>query len=226
MNRNKVSPLLSISTALALTLSLEGCGDSFPDQVSGQPAGAVQAISDPIVDILRDGVDESLEGAAPAVAAEYLLTFSETSNAATTRFTRKPSSEIIAILQPNAATRTSFRLNILNKSRAGAADFPFLDLQFGQGNSQPLAVGTRLSANSNSSGPRAQLVYGETFQPPRLKLFVSQSGQITVTGLTPGAGQSGSIRLRFDNVVMTPRASGPNTASGSFTVNGEASFTF
>lgn len=209
-----------------ISLSLVGCGDSIQNPISGQPVGVVGTASDPVIDILGDGVDESLEGTAPAVDSQYQLTFTGTSNAQVSVFSKLPNSQITALLQPNSATATGFRVNILNKATASASQYPFLDLQFGLANSQRLTAGTRLAANSNSTGPRAQLVYGENSQPPRLKLFASQSGQITVVEVNPGAGNSGFIRLRFDNVVMAPRTGAGNIASGSFTVNGEASFRF
>ena len=208
------------------SLLIVGCGDSVSNPISGQPARASAAVSDPIIEILGDGVDESLEVTAPAVESQFQLSFSGSSNIGLSSFSKQPASQITALLQPNSATATGLRVNILNKSTPSASAFPFLDLQFGLGNSQRLTSGTRLSATSNSAGPRAQLVVGENSQPPRLKLFASQSGDITVLEVNPGAGNTGFVRLRFENVVMVPRVGPGNTATGSFTVSGEASFRF
>lgn len=216
-----------IFTALALAATLAGCGSSFEEQISGQPVAPAPnpPVTDPIVDILADGVDESLEGAPPLAASQFQLTFSGSSNASTTSFSKGPSSAIIAALQPNPSAPTALRLNILNKSTANAVAYPFLDLQFGLGNSATLRPGTRLSADTDSAGPRAQLVYGEKFATPILKLFTSRSGTITLTELNTTAGAR-TARLKFDRVVMVPRAAPGNTATGSFTINGEASVSF
>lgn len=68
--------------------------------------------------------------------------------------------------------------------------------------------------------PGAFADYTEQGQPA-LKRWVSTGGTVTINNITAGAAN-----VTVTNLVLTPAADGGNTASGSITVNGNASLSF
>lgn len=216
--RKIVAPLLLI------LLGVVGCGDSDSAVVGDGP---IAVAVDPVFAELADGTPETLIPTGTPLTSEFSLSLRGTSNAISTVFEPLATSKVVAAFQPSAAQRTSFVFNVQNEP-AGSGTTRFLDGRLGSGGTARLEVGTRLSADSSSSGVRAQIVYGEVPKPARpvVKLFESRSGQVTVLELVEGQGRSGTIRVRFDNVVMQPRPGGGNTATGSFTINGELRFSF
>lgn len=206
---------------------LSGCGSDASTPTGGNPTTTEFVAS---TDDLFDSEPELAGGAPGATPSQaqstFRLTLSGSSNAQMAPLVQGATTKTQAVLTPTAAAPTSFQARIQNEPATRGLT-RFMDIRYGEGNSKILQIGEIFQANSNSTGPRVQVVYGEIDRqaPPRVFLFQSTSGAVRLTQLVPGTARSGSVTLRFEGVVMNPRP-GQNTATGSFALDGEATLTF
>lgn len=191
---------LTLSLLLLASLLVCGCGGSdFDDSSTASPT------------------TEGAPSAGAAAVAQASFTFTGTSNANATPFTASSASLVQAGFRPNPTQRTGFFLFIQNGPATEASRFVRIDIL---DSPAKLEAGSRFSADSSRSGPRAQVIYTDRpdATPSSARIFRSSGGEVVITQLT-----ASSVTVDLSNVQL---AANPGAATGRLTITGQASVSF